>query len=799
MAYESGIPHLSAANNLSDLTSASTARTNLGLGSAAVVNVPISSANGGTGVNNGTSTITLGGSLTTSGAFSSTFTMTNTTSVTFPTSGTLATTADIPSLPLSLSNGGTGASLTASNGGIFYSTATAGAILSGTATAGQMLQSGASTTPSWSTATYPATTTINQLLYSSSNNIVTGLSTANSGVLVTDSGGIPSISSTLPSAVQGNITSVGTIASGVWNGTAIDVAHGGTGRTTLTNHGVLVGAATTAITQLAAGSAGQVLQSGGASADPAYSTATYPSTATGTGTLLRADGTNWVATTSTYPNTNAVNTLLYASSANVMAALATANSGVLVTDSGGVPSISSTLPSAVQGNITAVGTIASGTWNGTAIDVAHGGTGRTTLTNHGVLVGAATTAITQLAAGSAGQVLQSGGASADPAYSTATYPTTATGTGTLLRADGTNWVATTSTYPNTNAVSTLLYASSANVMAALATANNSILVTDGSGVPSIGSTLPTAVQGNITSVGTIASGTWNGTAVDVAHGGTGNTTFTAYSIIAAGTTATGAFQNVSGVGTSGQVLTSNGASALPTWQGVSSPSPSTTVTLFDDFIGAESATTTTDCQSALTWRQTGTSAPFTTSGSGSAATSNAHPGILASSAMTASKTFGLFNGSAGGNGTIVLGGGAISMTWIFNIVTLSDSTNRYIMRLGFGDTSGADQVNGIYFEYSDNINSGKWNLKTASASTRSTTSSTTTVATGWHNFTITVNAAATSTTLTLDGVNLATIATNIPTAVVSPMFDMQFSLGTIAAGTFIIDAFWLTQTLTVAR
>jgi len=60
-----------------------------------------------------------------------------------------------------------------------------------------------------------------------------------------------------------------------------------------------------------------------------------------------------------------------------------------------------------------------------------------------------------------------------------------------------------------------------------------------------------------------------GTAV-VAGGGTGNTTFTAYSVIAAGTTATGAFQNVSGVGTSGQVLTSAGASALPTWSSAGS-------------------------------------------------------------------------------------------------------------------------------------------------------------------------------------------------------------------------------------
>jgi len=48
------------------------------------------------------------------------------------------------------------------------------------------------------------------------------------------------------------------------------------------------------------------------------------------------------ATTSTYPNTNAVSTLLYASSANVMSALATANSGVLTTSATGVPSIDTT-------------------------------------------------------------------------------------------------------------------------------------------------------------------------------------------------------------------------------------------------------------------------------------------------------------------------------------------------------------------------------------------------------------------------------------------------------------------------
>ena len=112
------------------------------------------------------------------------------------------------------------------------------------------------------------------------------------------------ISQAAPSATSGiPLVSGGSSADPSFT-TAV-VAGGGTGQVTLTNHGILVGAATSAITQLAAGSSGQVLQSGGASADPAYSTATFPSTATGTGKVLVADGTNWVASTPTFPNASA--------------------------------------------------------------------------------------------------------------------------------------------------------------------------------------------------------------------------------------------------------------------------------------------------------------------------------------------------------------------------------------------------------------------------------------------------------------------------------------------------------------
>jgi hypothetical protein len=58
----------------------------------------IGSTYGGTGVNNGASTITLGGNLVTSGAHATTLTTTGTTGVTLPTTGTLATLAGSESL-----------------------------------------------------------------------------------------------------------------------------------------------------------------------------------------------------------------------------------------------------------------------------------------------------------------------------------------------------------------------------------------------------------------------------------------------------------------------------------------------------------------------------------------------------------------------------------------------------------------------------------------------------------------------------------------------------------------------------
>lgn len=75
--------------------------------------------------------------------------------------------------PLPLTNGGTNASLTASNGGIVWSNATQLQILAGTATAGQMLQSGATATPAWSTTAYPATAAAGTVMAALTANTVT--------------------------------------------------------------------------------------------------------------------------------------------------------------------------------------------------------------------------------------------------------------------------------------------------------------------------------------------------------------------------------------------------------------------------------------------------------------------------------------------------------------------------------------------------------------------------------------------------------------------------------------------------
>lgn len=115
------------------------------------------------------------------------------------TSGTLTVPAVTDTLAgLALANGGTNASLTASTGGVVYSSSTAFAILSGTATASLPLLSGASAAPTWATVSHPTSATSGGVPYFSSTTVMasSGLLAANALVIGGGSGTAPSTTTT---------------------------------------------------------------------------------------------------------------------------------------------------------------------------------------------------------------------------------------------------------------------------------------------------------------------------------------------------------------------------------------------------------------------------------------------------------------------------------------------------------------------------------------------------------------------------------------------------------------------------
>lgn len=145
---------------------------------------------------------------------------------------------------LTMAGGGTGANLTAANGAIPYSGASVMALLA-PGTLGQLFRSGGAGAPTWTSETFPASTTINQILYSSAANVVSGLATANTGALVTSSTGVPSIAS--GSTANRLLRTNGTTVSFAQAALATDVSgtlpmgNGGTGLTSLPNQRIPYG------------------------------------------------------------------------------------------------------------------------------------------------------------------------------------------------------------------------------------------------------------------------------------------------------------------------------------------------------------------------------------------------------------------------------------------------------------------------------------------------------------------------------------------------------------------------------
>jgi hypothetical protein len=163
------------------------------------------------------------------------------------------------------------------------------------------------------------------------------------------------------------------------------------------------------------------------------------------------------------------------------------------------------------------------------LDVPHGGTGVSTLTNHGVLLGQGLNDVVVTSAGTSGQVLISGGASADPSF------------GTLGVSGG-----------GTGDTSLTAYA------VVLGGTNTTAPMQQVASVGSSGQALVSAGAGARPAFGTLG----------VSGGGTGDATLTAYAVLCGGTNTTAPVQQA-GAGTSNQILASGGASALPSFKTLS--------------------------------------------------------------------------------------------------------------------------------------------------------------------------------------------------------------------------------------
>jgi hypothetical protein len=123
-------------------------------------------------------------------------------------------------------------------------------------------------------------------------------------------------------------------------------------------------------------------------------------------TIADLGGANWEVGIGTFtsPDQLARNTILESSSG-----------GSAVNFSSGIQNVFITYPAEksvnldASNNVSALGTIASGTWNGSTIGAGFGGTGQNTLTLNNVILGNGTSAVQFVAPGTALNVLTSNG------------------------------------------------------------------------------------------------------------------------------------------------------------------------------------------------------------------------------------------------------------------------------------------------------------------------------------------------------------------------------------------------------
>lgn len=204
-------------------------------------------------------------------------------------------------------------------------------------TDGQVLQvsSGAATGLAWSTATYPVTTTVNQILYSNATNTVIGLASTVGGVLVTDASSVPSFLANPGVTSKMLLSTNGAIPT--WSTSTIPTSAGATANKVLLSDGTNYALSIPTFPNASA-TARKIIVSDGTNWIASTETYAVPGTS---GNVLTSNGTNWTSAapaSSGTVSTGLINQLAYyAAAGNTVSGLAIVNSAGLTTTSGGVP------------------------------------------------------------------------------------------------------------------------------------------------------------------------------------------------------------------------------------------------------------------------------------------------------------------------------------------------------------------------------------------------------------------------------------------------------------------------------
>lgn len=137
--------------------------------------------------------------------------------------------------------------------------------------------------------------------------------------------------------------------------------------------------------------------------------------------------------------------------------------------------------------------------------------------------------------------------------------------------------------------------------------------------------------------------------------------------------------------------------------------------------------------------------------------------------------------SSNGSGKVVFGSGVVRLGVIQRIPTLSTAAEHFIVRNGYFDAVNLVNpiVDGAYFRYEESVNGGRWECRCVAASVETVLDSGVTVVAGtWYLLELEVNAAGTSVQFFINRVSVGSIATNVPTAGVGPVFGINKTIGT---------------------